>query len=135
MRMVSQFGISRGLQQSCIDKTMKLIAVTLLLLTSSLAEGNTRNVRHRKLQEVVGETIPGQFIVELYPQYNPRGEATGLLKASQSGNSPNKAEITAYYDYAMYGFAMKNFPEEKLNGFMNNPQVKAVWRVSGELCV
>jgi hypothetical protein len=99
------------------------LQLQLLLLIAHPAAGATRNLRSLKLQEVAGEVIPGQFIVELYPQYNPHGQATGLLKASQSGNSPNKAEVTHYYDRVMNGFAMKNFPEAKLNGFVNNPQV------------
>jgi hypothetical protein len=110
------------------------IFIFAVLVISNLSAVVAHTLRHRKLQTMAGETIPGQFIVELYPKYNPREEATGLLKSSQSGNSAQKIEVTSYYNHTINGFAMKNFPEAKLSGFINNPQVKAVWRVSDMHC-
>jgi hypothetical protein len=112
---------------------MKWFSVSLISLILFIHQDEVHAMpalRHRKLQGEPTEPIPGQFVVELYPEYNPRDHAIGLLNAVQNDNSPNKAEVSFYYGYVMNGFAMKNFPEEKLNGFLNNPQVKAVWRVS-----
>jgi hypothetical protein len=105
-------------------------ALLVLSIGHGAVEASPALRQHRKLQASPSEPIPGQFVVELYPQYNPRDHATGLINAAKNGNSTNKAEVMFYYGNVMNGFAMKNFPEEKLNGFLNNPQVKAVWRVS-----
>jgi hypothetical protein len=104
-----------------------LVAVTLWVSASAV----TLRRQARKLaNENPADGIPGQFMVELYPQYNPHLVATGLLNSLINGNSPNKPQITFYYDYVMNGFAVTRFPEERLQGLLNNPQVKTVWRVS-----
>jgi hypothetical protein len=108
---------------------MNLITVSLFWLLSCLTMADT-GLRHRKLQSDTITPIPGQYIVELYPKYNPKNETTGLLKAFQDPSSSKQIEITFYYDQVMNGFAMKNFPDQKLSGFLKNPQVKAVWVVS-----
>jgi hypothetical protein len=110
-----------------VKKSTLIVTFCLLLL---IHDANAALRHHRKLVNDPVDAIPEQFIVELHPQYNPRDTATGLLNAMQNGNSPNKAEVMYVYDYIFNGFAMKQFPEAKLNGFLNNPQVKQVWRVS-----
>jgi hypothetical protein len=98
-------------------KSVVFVACCLL----SFHTGNAALRHHRKLANDPVDAIPEQFIVELYPQYNPRETATGLLNAMQNVNSPNKAEVMFVYDHIFNGFAMKHFPEAKLNGFLNNP--------------
>jgi hypothetical protein len=91
------------------------------------------NFRHHKLREEnIDNPVPGQFIIELHPQYDPRGRAKEIRKALRKAgvDLKKKAQVRYYYDNVMKGFALSNIPDDKLAIVLNNPTVKQVWNVS-----
>jgi Peptidase inhibitor I9 len=110
---------------------MKFTTVTVIALTLYIT-GAEAVLRHHKLKEENKEAVPGQFIIELEPSYKATQKATGLVKALQQmqSSSAMKPELMYTYDGALNGFAVKNLPDAALAQLIDDPQVKAVWRVS-----
>jgi hypothetical protein len=112
---------------------MNLILVLAAGFALAIVAG-AQDFHHRKLQPANKGVIPGEYIVELYPQYNPRDKALQLIQGSMSGGgSAPQAKVTNYYDKALNGFAVKGLADSELQEFLDNPEVKAVWKVSIEL--
>jgi hypothetical protein len=107
---------------------MKWLVVLLFALGQSVRADS--GVRHRKLNEDPTNPIPGQYIVEFYPEYDPMADAAGLLATFQeTDSSSEQVEVLYFYDSVINGLALTNVPEDQLASFLDNPQVKQVWRV------
>jgi hypothetical protein len=115
---------------------MVSLALLLLLSLTLVAGAKAEEVRHRKLQASGDGVIPGEYIVELYPEYKPRDNAPALIRAfassSGGGGSAALTKVTNYYDEALNGFAVKNLASSDLKDFLDSPEVKKVWHVSDE---
>jgi hypothetical protein len=109
----------------------------LSVLCGSVA--HAAGLRHRKLQADPSEIIPGQYLVELYPEYSAKKQASALTSLwkqnalASNGIATSAAadsmQIISTYDQALNGFALKNVNDDQLNALLSDPQVKAVWRV------
>jgi hypothetical protein len=62
-------------------------------------------------------------------------DAAGLLATFQeTDSSTEQVEILYFYDSVINGLALTNVPEDRLASFLDNPQVKQVWRVCTGNC-
>jgi hypothetical protein len=89
-------------------------------------------LRHRKLQPSTTNAIPGQYIIELYPNASPQQATSSFTMGVQSTMEAEMPEIVHTYENVMNGFTVKNLADSELSLLLNNPHVKAVWQVSNE---
>jgi hypothetical protein len=87
-------------------------------------------IRHRKLLGETENAIPGQYIVELYPDVDVLSVAETSILAAQEDGTSTQAQVSYIYGTVFNGFAVNNYAEQDLANLLNNPQVKTVWIVS-----
>jgi hypothetical protein len=125
-------------------RALLLLLWGVLLMHAATIDATDPHLRHRKLKKSPKDVLPGQFIVEFYPEYTPQTETAAVLSAVATANvaaTANSAtasssswtapdtKVLYYYDNVMNGVAIANYPEDQLLTLLNNPNVKAVWRV------
>jgi hypothetical protein len=90
----------------------------------------TGTIHHPKLQPSLFNALPGQFIVEVHPEYSPIEEISDFFEKVRDGYAIHTPKIVHLYDHVMNGFAMKSLSDSHIPILLNNTHVKAVWSVS-----